>query len=94
MKTFNSYTLSSGNAEELVEKALENLAWDYKKTENGYKVNFGMNLKTVGATMEITLVNATKINISVKTKLPTQIIDSGDGFDKIEKLIVAIQEFE
>lgn len=94
MKIFNTYTLSKGNAKEVIEKALKNLAWDYEKTDFGYKIVFGMDLKTWGSVMDIMLVNETKFNISVKSKLPTQITDSGDGYNKVEKLITAVQRLE
>lgn len=92
MKNFLYHTNPKANVKEIIPIALEKLNWNYNKNESNYSINFPINIFTWGSVMNIKIVNDSQFNIEVHPKLPTQIIDWGDGKRKIDKFMRTIQE--
>lgn len=92
MKNSLYHTNAKSNVKEIIPIALKKLNWKYDKNESDYIIKFPMNLYTWGSVMNIKIVNDSQFNIEVHPKLPTQVIDWGDGERKISKFMSAIQE--
>jgi len=94
MKNYLYHTSLKSNVRENIPIALEKLNWKYNEKDSKYTIKFPINFFTWGSVMNIKIVDDSQFNVEIHPKLPTQIIDWGDGKRKINEFMLAIQEIE